>query len=95
MYTSIPSFVLGFHGCTKSIGERALTHKLVHLKSSENQYDWLGHGEVATESFTNPCGRILKAKKSFDHNLKNTLRSFENVARDRRSSGIPCPIPKE
>ncbi len=41
MYAS--AFVLGFHGCDESVGERILAGK-EHLVSSTQDYDWLGHG---------------------------------------------------
>jgi hypothetical protein len=41
MYAS--AFVLGFHGCDESVGERILAGK-DHLEPSTNDYDWLGHG---------------------------------------------------
>ena len=41
MYAS--AFVLGFHGCDESIGERVLAGN-DQLISSANSYDWLGHG---------------------------------------------------
>lgn len=41
MYAS--AFVLGFHGCDESVGERVLAGK-DHLVPSANDYDWLGHG---------------------------------------------------
>jgi hypothetical protein len=37
------SFVLGYHGCDRSIGERLLSGKDL-LQRSENAYDWLGPG---------------------------------------------------
>ncbi len=43
MYSTLPAFVLGFHGCDRSVGERVLSGK-TSLKTSENNYDWLGHG---------------------------------------------------
>lgn len=43
MYHSIPSLVLGFHGCDRELGEAVLAGK-VDLKPSKNDYDWLGHG---------------------------------------------------
>ncbi|MDD2510163.1 MAG: hypothetical protein PHP26_02370 [Syntrophomonas sp.] len=43
MYSSHPSFVLGFHGCDKSIVQEVL-YDQTRLKSSNNDYDWLGHG---------------------------------------------------
>ncbi len=43
-YEYQPSFILGFHGCDLSVGERILSGKEFHLKPSERAYDWLGHG---------------------------------------------------
>jgi hypothetical protein len=37
------SFVLGFHGCDRSVGEQALTGSL-DLIRSDRDYDWLGPG---------------------------------------------------
>lgn len=37
------NFVLGYHGCDKSVGERVLAGK-EELKASKNDYDWLGAG---------------------------------------------------
>ena len=43
-YKVPPSFVLGFHGCDRSVGEAVLRGDIVHLARSENDYDWLGTG---------------------------------------------------
>jgi len=43
MYSTLPNFVLGFHGCDKNIGEDILAGRS-KLLPSENSYDWLGHG---------------------------------------------------
>jgi len=43
-YEYQPSFVLGFHGCDKAVGEALLSGKTKHLKPSTKIYDWLGHG---------------------------------------------------
>ena len=43
LYDKLPNLVLGFHGCRKTVYESVL-HDHVHLKRSENAYDWLGHG---------------------------------------------------
>jgi hypothetical protein len=37
------SFVLGYHGCDRSVAERLLAGKS-EFKSSSNAHDWLGHG---------------------------------------------------
>lgn len=36
------AFVLGYHGCDKTVGERLLAGE--GCKQSENEYDWLGPG---------------------------------------------------
>jgi hypothetical protein len=43
MYKTLPHYVLGFHGCDKDTAENILAGK-DRLKSSKNDYDWLGHG---------------------------------------------------
>ena len=43
MYSSLPSFVLGFHGCDKKVAEAVFSGK-DRLMPSENSHDWLGHG---------------------------------------------------
>ena len=43
MYTTLPSFVLGFHGCDQSVANRVVRGKCP-LRPSKNDYDWLGHG---------------------------------------------------
>lgn len=40
---ALPSFVLGYHGCDHDLAERVLAGRAV-LRSSRNEYDWLGHG---------------------------------------------------
>lgn len=44
VYEYQPSFILGFHGCDRTVGEEILSGKKLHLKPSEKSYDWLGHG---------------------------------------------------
>jgi hypothetical protein len=49
LYKFQPSFVLGFHGCDKSVAERVLAGKQ-HLRYSNNKHDWLGNGIYFWES---------------------------------------------
>lgn len=42
MHQLAASFVLGYHGCDRSVGERIL--KGEPFKQSNNDYDWLGPG---------------------------------------------------
>jgi hypothetical protein len=44
LYEYQPSFMLGFHGCDKQVGESLLDGSETHLMKSEKEYDWLGHG---------------------------------------------------
>lgn len=50
MYSRRVGFVLGFHGCDKALRDRIVSEKGVLLKSSENNYDWLGHGAYFWEN---------------------------------------------
>lgn len=43
LYRSTPQFVLGFHGCDKSVADDVIKYGKM-LKSSTNDYDWLGSG---------------------------------------------------
>jgi hypothetical protein len=43
VYKRAPSFVLGFHGCDREVGEAVLRGEC-NLTPSKNQYDWLGDG---------------------------------------------------
>lgn len=43
------SFVLGFHGCDRAVGERALSGE-TELLQSDREYDWLGPGIYLWES---------------------------------------------
>ena len=60
MYSVLPSFVLGFHGCDKEIAEEIFAGKSV-LKPSTNEWDWLGHGVYFWEN--NPQRALEYAKE--------------------------------
>lgn len=42
-YSVVPSLVLGFHGCDRSVADRAVNRRRP-LRHSHNEYDWLGSG---------------------------------------------------
>lgn len=44
MYSRLPAFVIGFHGCDKKVADKLFYGEINHLKKSSNDYDWLGHG---------------------------------------------------
>jgi len=72
MYSTSPSFVLGFHGCDQSVFEKVLNGK-EGLEASINIYDWLGHGIYFWES--NP-----KRAYEYAYELKNRKGIIKNVA---------------
>lgn len=72
MYSVLPSFVLGFHGCDRSVGEGILAGES-RLLPSENSYDWLGHGVYFWEN--NPQRALNYAKMLQD----NPKRSNSNI----------------
>lgn len=43
MYSKLPNLVIGFHGCDQKVFDAVVT-KGKALKSSTNNYDWLGNG---------------------------------------------------
>ncbi|HEX8463827.1 MAG TPA: hypothetical protein VF627_04345 [Abditibacterium sp.] len=61
LYEFQPSFVLGFHGCDRSVGEAVLNGEIQHLKPSVNDYDWLGEGIYFWES--NPARALQFAQE--------------------------------
>ncbi len=65
------AFVLGYHGCNRAVGEKVLAGK-EHLKSSQNDYDWLGSGIYFWE---NSIRRAL--------DWANLVKSNPNFARAR------------
>lgn len=74
MYSVLPSFVLGFHGCDEKIGENILSGKS-HLQPSINKYDWLGHGIYFWEN--NP-ERALEYAKLLKTHPERSRRKIEN-----------------
>lgn len=76
MYSKRVGFVLGFHGCDKEVRDRVVSEKGFLLTSSENNYDWLGHGVYFWE---NNHERALQ----FAVDLKNKpLKGKENLIKE-------------
>ncbi len=48
MHRLSSSFILGYHGCRRSVGEKLLNGEA--FEPSENDYDWLGSGIYFWES---------------------------------------------
>ncbi len=71
MHSLSTTFVLGYHGCDKTVGERLLKNEA--FKKSENDYDWLGSGIYFWESnpdralsWAHELGSRHKGKKPFE-----------------------------
>ena len=70
MHQLAASFILGYHGCDKPVGERIL--KGTPFKQSNNDYDWLGPGIYFWEA--NPLRGLdfaREAKKRRTLDIKN------------------------
>lgn len=63
IYEYQPSFILGFHGCDKAVGQRILLGEDKHLKPSEKEYDWLGHGIYFWEGNLSRAWEWAKGRK--------------------------------
>jgi len=72
-YSRLPAFVLGFHGCERRLADRVVARR-EHLKPSENEYDWLGHGIYFWEN--NPARALTWAKAHAERAAKIS-KAFE------------------
>jgi hypothetical protein len=66
------SFVLGYHGCDKSVGERTL--KGDPFRESNNDYDWLGPGIYFWEA--NPLRGLDFAREAKGRRASKIRRPF-------------------
>ncbi len=73
MYSNTPNFVIGFHGCDKSVSEKII-HGKTGLKKSENEYDWLGHGMYFWEQ------NLERAREWAKEGAKNPNNSIKEPA---------------
>jgi hypothetical protein len=67
------SFILGYHGCDRSVAERLLTG--IPFNASENEWDWLGSGAYFWEA--NPLRGL-----EFAHELQRWRKDKENAVAD-------------
>ncbi len=74
MYSTLPAFILGFHGCDKTVGEKIIDGAK-NMKRSQNDYDWLGHGAYFWEN--NPARALEYAKllKNKPHSQRNIIKT--------------------
>jgi hypothetical protein len=59
VHSLFTSFILGYHGCDRTVGESLLNSQ--PFKASENDYDWLGSGVYFWEA--NPMRALDWAKE--------------------------------
>lgn len=72
MHQLAASFVLGYHGCEKAVGERILRGE--PFKQSNNDYDWLGPGIYFWEA--NPLRGLDFAREARKRRSSNIKQPF-------------------
>lgn len=77
MYSRLPAFVFGFHGCDQAIKEAVLSGG-EPLKPSTNNYDWLGSGIYFWEQ--NPVRAMDFAALAMQHPGRYTSRPITTPA---------------
>jgi hypothetical protein len=74
VYSRLPAFVLGFHGCDHSVAAAVISGKR-ELRPSRNKYDWLGEGiyfwennpQRAQEFASEGIGRKRRGRRPIRH----------------------------
>ena len=72
MHQLATSFILGYHGCDRRVGERILKGEL--FKQSENEYDWLGPGIYFWEA--NPMRGLEFAREAASRKSSHIRKPF-------------------
>ena len=72
MHQLSTSFVLGYHGCDRRVGERILRGE--PFKPSDNEYDWLGPGVYFWEA--NPLRGLQFAREAMRRGGSEIKRPF-------------------
>jgi hypothetical protein len=75
MYPSKPGLTIGFHGCDKSVRDKAVSGKHM-LHASINDYDWLGNGIYFWE---NNQQRALDFAKELRHQFRKNTVQYPSV----------------
>lgn len=75
LYEYQPAFVIGFHGCDKSVGEDILNGKKTHLEPSTNDYDWLGHGTYFWEGNPKRAMEFAEQRANGGRNSKGKIKN--------------------
>jgi hypothetical protein len=73
MYSVLPSFILGFHGCDEALAEKVFSGKMF-LKPSQNDYDWLGQGVYFWENNPRRALEYAKHLKKHPEQCKETIK---------------------
>lgn len=71
MYSALPSFVLGFHGCDEAVAARIFSGQTSHLTRSQNSYDWLGGGIYFWESSSHRALEWARLRKAHPSGAKS------------------------
>lgn len=72
MYSVLPSFVLGFHGCDRTIVDKVVkSHD--HLRRSNNKYDWLADGIYFWENNPERALSYANMLKDNPHRVKGKV----------------------
>jgi hypothetical protein len=74
LYSRLPAFVLGFHGCDRKVAEEILNGK-GHLKPSNNSYDWLGRGIYFWENDPTRALAYAKNLKKHPNRVNSKIRN--------------------
>ena len=100
LYQKSPQIVLGFHGCEKNVAIKVLNSGVDHLKSSLNDYDWLGSGVyfwlndprrayewAVTQKKTNPfvLGAIIDLGACLNFTERNSIELLKKSYLDLQS----------
>ncbi len=70
LYSSRSNLYLGFHGCDKSLVEEVIRGDRNHLPTSNNEYDWLGHGIYFWENNEQRALQFAQEKALRDPRIK-------------------------
>ncbi|SPF51914.1 hypothetical protein SBA4_4770009 [Candidatus Sulfopaludibacter sp. SbA4] len=88
MHRLTSTFVLGYHGCDRSIGERLL--KGNPFRPSSNEYDWLGPGIYFWEA--NPQRGLDFARETARRRPASLGNQSHMTARTKELRGRQCAV---
>lgn len=76
MYSKRTGLIIGFHGCDISVRDKVVCKKGEILKSSDNEYDWLGGGVYFWENNYERAYEFAKfLKENPPHNKKQKIKT--------------------